>query len=368
MKLRSWSLHPLAIPYVRKIAWAHSEDTVAPMLLLRLVAEDGSVGAAEAAVKPGWVGMSFRSMASALEDIFLPLAKSVDVLDETAFFLAAGRIPENTSAKGIVDTALWDLRSAVERRPLWQRWGGKNKAPLSWILTRQSPEIMAAEAAEMVGRYGFGEIKLKGGRGLETDLRTIRKVRAAAGSALRIYVDPNSDYDADETPAYLRALADEGVLAVEDPYALRPDARFELIQRESPLPIVVEAHAWSARDTELFCARGAQAVGLKPGRSGLSAAWEQARAAARSGCRVHAGFAGESAFGTLSTLQLAASLPGREHWLAAETSHFVMLREQITVVPIDIVDGSIEMPAVSSCAELVDWEKVERLSHRSIPG
>ena len=362
MKLQSWLLHPLALPYLRKIVWANSEESASPLMVLRLVAEDGSVGAAEVAVKPSWYGTTFRSIASALEDIFLPMAMQLDVLDESAFDIAARRVPEHTSAKGLVDNALWDLRSAIEQRPLWQRWGGESRTPLSWLLTRQSPELMAAEAAEAVGRYGFKEIKLKGGQGLETDVRAIREVRAAAGRAIRIFVDANSHYDAGETPAYLSALAEAGVLAAEDPYAMQPDARFESIQRAASVPMLVDVSAWSVRDTELFCARGARAIALKPGRSGLSVAWAQSRVAARSGCRVHVGFAGESAFGTLSSLQLAASLPGRETWLAAEISYFVMLREQIVAEPIQIADGSIEMPPVSSCAALIDWKRVERLS------
>lgn len=42
-------------------------------------------------------------------------------------------------------------------------------------------------------------------------------------------------------------------------------------------------------------------------------------------------------------------------WASSEdTAASLLLREQITSVPINIVDGSLEMPVVSSCAELVD--------------
>lgn len=362
MKLKSWSLHPLALPYLRKIKWARSEETASPLLLVRLVAEDGNVGAAEVAVKPLWFGTIFRSIVAALEDIFLPIAQQTDVLDERAFHVAAAGIPENTAAKALVDTALWDLRSAIERKPLWRRWGGENQAPLNCLLTRQAPELMAAEAGEQIGRYGFREIKLKGGQGVETDARAVREVRAATGVDVRIFVDTNSHYSADQTPAYLRAMADAGVLGVEDPYAMRPDARFERIQRESPIPIILDQAAWSARDTELFCERGAQALAIKPLRSGLSEGWAQARVAGRYGCKVHCGFGGESALGTLSSLQFAGSLPGREHWLGAELNYFAMLSEQVIRTPLEIVDGTLKLPDACSGAELIDWEKVERLS------
>lgn len=364
MKLESWELFAVALPYRRQVVWANAVETASPLLVLKLVAEDGSVGAAEVAVKPGWFGTSFRSITAALEDMFLPLAAGLDACDPGAFVQAAAKIPEHTAAKGLVDNALWDLRSAITRRSLRSEWGGAGQVAVSWLLTRQAPELMAEEAAEAVGRHGFKEIKLKGGQGLETDVRAIRALRAAVGSDIRILVDANAHYRAHEMPEYLAALSHEGVLAAEDPWAMQPDAAFERQQASVSIPILVDAPAWSLRDTALFCERGARALALKPGRSGLSLARAQADLASRAGCRVHVGFGGESALGTVAALQLAASLPGCDDWLAAEVSYFVMLAEQIVDVDLTISGGRIAVPPVVSVAALVDWNRVRRLAAR----
>ncbi len=362
MKLSSWALFPIALPYRRKVVWANASETASPLLLLKLVAEDGSVGAAEVAVKPGWFGTTFRSISVALEEMFLPLCAGLDVRDPGAFVQAAAKIPEHTAAKGLVDNALWDLRSAITRRSLRSEWGGAGRVAVSWLLTRQAPELMAREAAEAIGQHGFREVKLKGGQGLDIDVRAIRALRAAVGSDIRILVDSNAHYGAAEMPEYLAALADEGVLAAEDPCAMQPDAAFERLQASVSIPILVDAPAWSLRDTALFCERGARALALKPGRSGLSLARAQVALAARTGCRVHVGFGGESALGTIGALQLAGSLTERDSWLAAEVSYFVMLAEQVIDVDLKISAGSIAIPELAGVGERVDWERVRRLS------
>lgn len=362
MKLKQWSMHGLHLPYVRKVVWEPGDESGSQMIVLRLEAEDGSVGAAEVPVKVNWYGTTMRTLRAVLEEIFLPILQRTDLLDESAFIEAARKVPEHASAKTLIDTALCDLRAAIEGRPLWRRWGGGDRAPLSWLLTRQAPRLMAEEAADVVGRYGFREIKLKGGQGMDIDIDAIREVRAAVGDKVHLYVDCNSHYRYDEMPGYLGRLEQEGIVAIEDPYPLLPDERFERLQRSLAIPILVDYQAAYAQSTELFCGRGARAVSLKPARIGLTAAWEQARAAYRAGARAHVGFAGESAFGTLSSLQLASSLPRRDEWLAAEVSFFVMFREQFTSVPLDIVNGEIRMPDVASCAELIDWGRIERLS------
>jgi len=190
VKLSRWSLHPVMLPYVRKIVWAGHEEAASPMLLLRLVAEDGHEGVAEIPVKPSWFGTTYRTVTAVLEDLLLPAAAQLDVLDERAFPLAARAWPEHLTAKGLVDTALWDLRASITRQPLYKRWGGDASAPLSWLLTRQPPKLMAEETAQAVEKYGFKEVKLKGGQGMETDVQAVREVRAAQGPDALLRVLP----------------------------------------------------------------------------------------------------------------------------------------------------------------------------------
>ena len=59
---------------------------------------------------------------------------------------------------------------AAAKKPLWKQWGGRQEVDLLWIVTRQAPALMAAEAADMCRRHGLRTLKLKGGQGVDTDL------------------------------------------------------------------------------------------------------------------------------------------------------------------------------------------------------
>jgi len=360
VKLANWSIHPVELAYFRPVVWANGVEAGAPLLILRLVADDGSVGAAEVTVKPTWYGVSYKSLIGALEDIFLPLAKQIPDADPEIFADRAEDVPENQIAKALVGNALWDLKAAVKRQPLWKLWGGDSKAAVSALVTRQAPHLMAAEAEELIATYGFRTIKFKGGQGIETDLAALRAVKSAVGDKVGVYVDANWHYPANVAKDYLTTLAGEGVMAVEDPYSLKPDRQFEEIQRGC-VPIIVDFFSAGLRDAHLFQERGMRALSLKPGRMGLTECRRQADLGRQTGFDVHVGLAGESAFGSLSALQLAASLPRRHEWLPAEVTFFLMMKEHL-VDPIRIKDGMIDLPTEPALAGLLNWDKLQRLA------
>lgn len=361
MRLATWTVHPVLLPYRRKVDWVDESEAGAPLLIVRLVSEEGASGVAEVTVKSTWSGASFRSMTAALEDVLMPRLAGVDLLDEQATVDCFATVPENQLARALVDNALWDLREAWHENGSVAT-GDHQDVEVSWIVTRQTPAMMAAEAAEMVEAFGFRTLKVKGGQGVETDLAAIREIRAAVGDGVRLYVDANWSYQAEETPSYLAALAAEGIVAVEDPYRLAPDRRFEGIQRDSPVPVVVDYFCGSVQDAALFTERGARSLSVKPGRTGLSPCVAQAEIAAERGCAVHVGSYGESELGSLAALRLAARLPDRGRWLPAESTFFLMMKGRLLEQPLEIRDGAIPVRLRGGVAHLVDWHSVGRLA------
>jgi L-alanine-DL-glutamate epimerase-like enolase superfamily enzyme len=331
-------------------------------LLLRIMTDDGRDGVAEVTVKPKWNGVSLRSIAAILEDVLLPELAAIDVGDPLAVALLLAGFPECTAAKTLIDNACWDLRACAANRPLWQTWGGRGTVPVSWTVTRHAPARMADEAAEMTARHGFGVLKLKGGQGIGVDVEAVRRVRAAVGSSVRLYVDANWAYTAAQTEAYASALADEGVFAIEDPCPLHPDGAFTELQARCRLPLLVDGPCASRRDARLFLDRGARALSAKPSRVGLTECQGVVAIASERGARAVTGLFGESALGSLAGLALAASLPPSELDLPAELSFHLMFAEQVLHAPLAVASGAIQLPAVASLAALVDWDRVARLA------
>jgi L-alanine-DL-glutamate epimerase-like enolase superfamily enzyme len=359
VRLADWSLHFYRLPYRRAVTWAYAAETSSDYALLKLTADDGTVGIAEGVVKPARTGFSPRSLEVTLEDVMLPRLKGVDLADAAAVARAFEWIDGNRSPRAMLDNACWSMRAAASGKPLWRAWGGAPEVSLSWIVTRQAPGLMAAEAEDMCRRHGLRSLKLKGGQGRETDLRVIAEVRAAVGEGIELSMDANRAYPQEGIAGYLRAIADAGVAVAEDPCPIAPDSAFERLQRDCPVPLLVDFPCTSREDAALFLDRGARSLMIKPARTGLSQAREIDALCAAHGARVSLGMFYESALGTLLSLQAAAGLKSALV-LPPEHSFFLMLAGQVSHAPLDVKDGRVRLPEESDLSRLVDWSAVER--------
>jgi L-alanine-DL-glutamate epimerase-like enolase superfamily enzyme len=334
------------------VVWSNAVESSGLFALLKLVSDDGITGVAEGTVKSTWSGVSPRSLQAALEDVVLPSIREIDLADPRALTRAYSSIAENRLAKGLVDNACWTMRAAAAQRPLWKLLNGKPALDVCWTVTRARPSAMAEEAAEHCGRYGFRTLKVKGGQGLKTDLEALAAIRAAVGATVELYVDANSAYARADALDYVRRIAEAGATVAEDPCPLTPDAAFEALQRECGIPILVDGSCTSVRDAELYAARGARAVSLKPGRIGISESLSIGKLLSGT-CATALGIYAESALGTLINAQLPATL-------AAEQSFYLTMKSQIVNALPPIRGGRIELPREPDISRLVDWDAVER--------
>jgi len=354
MRLSDYALFSYALRYERPVRWSDITEHAAPLILLRLTSDTGAVGVAEITPKPTWCGATARSVAVAIEELFIPIIRRLDLSDGTAVRRALDGVPDNSAAKVLIDNACWDLNAAAAGQSLW---AGAERVELSWALTRQAPHLMAREAADVVAAYGFRTLKVKGGQGVDVDGKVMREVRAAAGGNVRLYVDANGAYAAEEAADYVRAMADAGALMVEDPCSFVPDASFRALQAASPVPLLVDFGCTSLRDAALFLEQGARALSIKPGRFGLTVARDMARLADSCGCAPVVGLMGESALGSLAGLQFACSLKASP--LPAELSWFLAMQDQIVTPVPKVAGGNLELPQATSVASLVDWDVVQ---------
>jgi len=352
MKLADWSLYFYRLPYEREVIWANARESSGLFALLKLVSDGGAAGIAEGTIKSTWSGVSPRSLAAALEDVVLPLMKNIDLENSAAVAAALARVPENRLAKALVDNACWTLRAAAGKEPLWKILNGKREMEVCWTVTRREPALMAAEAAQYCERYGFRTLKVKGGQGVQTDLQVLAGIRAAVGHEVALYVDANAAYSRGEALDYVRRIAQAGAIVAEDPSPLAPDAEFEALQASCGIPILVDGSCTSLRDAELYLARGARAISLKPGRVGLSESLAIRARAREKSMKTAVGIYAESALGTLVNLQLPGELP-------AEQTFFLIMPQQVSLFVPQIRAGRIELPAESSLERFVDWKAIE---------
>ena len=352
MRLAEWSLHFYELPYDREVVWSNAIEGSGRFALLKLVADSGATGIAEGTIKHTWSGVSPRSLAAALEDVILPAVRDSDLGEDDAVYAALARIPENRLAKALVANACWTLRAAAAGKPLWRLLGAQQDVEVCWTVTRADPAPMAKEAEDYCARYGFRTLKVKGGQGVDIDLRALAEIRRAV-PGVALYVDANAAYARSEAADYVRRIAAAGATVAEDPSPLAPDAQFEAMQRGSPIPILVDGSCTSVRDAELYLARGAKAISLKPGRVGLSESLRIGKLVRGAGAATALGIYAESLLGTLINAQLAATL-------VAEQTFFLTMQAQVAAPAPQIRGGRLRLPEEADLSRCVDWGAVER--------
>jgi L-alanine-DL-glutamate epimerase-like enolase superfamily enzyme len=143
------------------------------------------------------------------------------------------------AARNALDAAFWDLEAKETDSSVWELAGIDEPRPLTtaFTLSLDTPERMAAAAVENALRP---LLKLKlGGDG---DVERVRAVREAVPKA-RLIVDSNESWTADQLAEFAPALAELGVLLIEQPLPEHRDAALAMLPRPVPICADESCHA-----------------------------------------------------------------------------------------------------------------------------
>jgi L-alanine-DL-glutamate epimerase-like enolase superfamily enzyme len=140
-----------------------------------------------------------------------------------------------------VDLALWDLRGKAAGLPIHRLLGGpiRNTVPVyaSPVPFLPSPEASAERALSFL-EAGFHAIKLKLGRGIDTDLVHAAAVADALGDKAELKVDLNCAYDVKTAIRLGHALEGLGVRWLEEPLATDDIAGLAEVRAAVRIPVV----------------------------------------------------------------------------------------------------------------------------------
>ncbi len=130
-----------------------------------------------------------------------------------------------------IDMALWDLKARALGLPLARLLGGETgrKIPCyaSPVPYKTTPEE-SAEAAESFVSAGFDAVKLKIGRGVETDVKHVAAVREAVGDEVKLLLDCNCAYRVAEAVELARKIEPHDIYWLEEP--LHPEDVSGMVQ------------------------------------------------------------------------------------------------------------------------------------------
>ncbi|MGW5647398.1 dipeptide epimerase [Saccharopolyspora sp. NPDC003752] len=297
----SWAVRGLALREPFRISRSVMSERDAVVVEIE---HDGAVGRGEV-VTSTYYGLTVERIETELVAVREVLAGVSD----------PGRIPAFSASPGVssaLDSAVHDLVATLRGVPVFELLGTAHWQPVPTAFTIG---IMPAERAvrtarELTGR-GFTVLKVKLGAGDERqELARLAAIREAAPGA-RLLLDPNGAWEPEQAVRLLKAVAEFGIDAVEQPIKPgTPDLLAEVAAR-SPVPVIADEDAATAADVRALGPR-VHGVNVKlPKCGGIRAAREIIGLARDNGVDVMLGCLVSSSLG----IAPAVHLTGFARWV-----------------------------------------------------
>jgi glucarate dehydratase len=255
MRIKEMKLHPIAIadPPLRSSYGRHAPFAL--RTIVELVSTDGLTGISETyggdgplagleAAREQIVGSDPFQLTRLFQNVNAGASKSSG--DRTQTYLVPGENPLDQASRtyAALEIASLDLIGKAVGKPVCDVIGGRARDEVAFSAylfykhgggggvgddVREdeygevlSPESTVRETKQMIAKYGFREIKLKGGV-LDPDIEiaTIRALRQEFGAAYPLRIDPNCAWSVDKSVEVGRALKEalSGGGYLEDPCA-----------------------------------------------------------------------------------------------------------------------------------------------------
>ena len=201
----------------------------------------------EAVIAPALIGSEIDDPAQAASDL------------RTYFFALGHTRGPAMEALSAVDIALWDLKARSAGKPLCRLLGaepGPVKAYVGSVPFLPTP-AESAERALAFAAQGYDGIKLKVGRGAQTDAAHVAALRQALGGDVAIMLDANAAYGVDEAITVACAVAPHGVAWLEEPIAPDDPQALARVRKASPVPIAAGENEFDIVQFTRFVEAGA---------------------------------------------------------------------------------------------------------------
>lgn len=214
-------------------------DRVRPVIVRVRAGE--STGWGQAVPSPSVTGETHDDVREALDGLDPERLDPTDVAGTLACLEDAG-----PGARAAVDMALYDLAGRRTGTPTHRLMGLRDgAAPSAATVTLTDPDAAATQAQAWLGR-GYTRLKVKVGAP-DAVLDLVDAVQAAIPDTVRdpmpdpeVWIDANEALSLDAAQALAPALAERGIVLLEQPLPRDAMDETRALVEESPLPIVLD--------------------------------------------------------------------------------------------------------------------------------
>lgn len=258
MKITDLKVETIKIPLKKPFRIAFAVQDHAVNVLVKITTDEGIWGIGEAAPFEPVTGENTATVLEVLK-LFRQGLIGMDAMNIEGIHQMMDRlISGNTSAKAAVDIALYDIRGKIMNQPLYKVLGGEsNSIVTDMTIGIDTPEAMAAEAKERVGRDGFTILKVKAGICPADDIRALTLIRETVGPDIRLRVDANQGYTVGDAVKTLKAFEKVGVEAVEQCLPGWDLEGSAFVRSKVDLKIMLDESIHSPMDAAKACRLGA---------------------------------------------------------------------------------------------------------------
>jgi muconate cycloisomerase len=330
--------------------------------LVRLTAQDGTVGLGNIDPSPGYSTQTIEESLRALKGPLAATVRGLDAANPHRIVEAMdGVITGFLDAKAAMEMACIDLTARRLGIPVHQYLGGALVERLrfnAWIGILP-PDEAAAQARTWFDR-GFRSAKIKVGRGIHADRDRLQAVRDAVGPQMKLRADANAGYTVDDAVALGKLLEPCDLQLLEQPVRADDLAGMAAVRRAIAIPVMAdESITDHASLIDVIRANCADIVKLKVMKQGgFLKCRRMLETAAAAGLGVVVGHGFGLGINTVAEIMLGATsravLGGLECVGPLKTS------DDIVTKKLNLSDGEIELPSGPGLGVELDEEKVRR--------
>lgn len=347
------------LPLTGALSWGKASRMDAlEHVLVRLVADTGHVGLAEAPPRPTIYGETPESIRAIIHRHFKPrlVGMALDDIDGVNRQLAL--IANNHTAKGAIDIALHEALAASRGQGLLDYLNpARRRLKVSYILGIAEDLAGLLAEARAVYEQGVRVLKVKVGRNFSEDLARIRALAADfQGSGLELYADANEGLLPDQAAGQLRQLADLGILYVEEPLPVHLIPERAALRRAGLLPLIADDSAFTLPDLQRELVFDTfDILNIKTARSGYTQARRMLAAARQQHKGVMVGSQASSGLGTIRAA-FFAGLEGID--FPSEVSFFLKVQDDIVNRPLQLNAGYLDLDSLAGIT--LDEDRLRR--------
>ncbi|MCF6286265.1 MAG: hypothetical protein L3K26_13910 [Candidatus Hydrogenedentes bacterium] len=267
---------PVIYPTVMRFKFFEGPSgTGRPAVLVKITADDGTVGWGESVPVPRWSYETLESAVSTIERYLAPIIIGRNPFDIKGIHDVMNREVANSFSTGApitkagIDIALHDLIGKATGLNIAEFWGRKpgKELVLSWTLNPKTLDDLEP-LIEKGRERGFENFNVKVAPNPKFDIEMCKILKRLVPDGF-LWADANGGYDLATALAVAPKLADAGVAVLEQPLKSNRLTGYQELKKQGALPIIMDEGVVSPTDLleyiKLGCCDGAS---LKPARCG----------------------------------------------------------------------------------------------------